>query len=582
MASATATPPVDVNLDADGMHRHVGFLGLFWASEGSIIGSGWLFGALAAASLAGPAAILGWIVASIIVIGLALVHAELGGIFPVTGGTARFPHYAFGSFAGGNFGWMAYLQAATVAPIEVLAVIQYLTAFPWASSWYNPATSSSPNTLHSWGFVVAIGLMILFTIINLYGIRWLAQVNNYVTTWKVVIPILTIIIFLLFKFHSGNFSAGGGFFPKTDALKDILFAIPSAGIVFSLLGFEQAVQLGGEARNGSRDIPRAVILSILLGSAIYVLAQVVFIGTLDPSLLAHGHTWADLAVPGKSPALQALNRAPFYSVAKVAGLLWLAFLLRLDAVISPAGTGLVYGTSASRILFGLSKNGYVPSLFERVTSVRRVPVAAVIFSTILGLAFLLPFPSWYTLVGVVTSASVLMYAGAPLALGALRLSKPDLPRVYRLPAAGILCPLTFIGANYIVYWSGWGVISTLVVAMAIGYVLFILSGVFKLNPNQPTIDWIGAPWVLVYLIGMALISYFGQYPSGGIGIFEGISGFTNTLVGANGDIPLYWDFVVVGAFSLVIYYWAMWSRLPSERVDKYVEEVFPTPDSVGH
>jgi hypothetical protein len=54
------------------------------------------------------------------------------------------------------------------------------------------------------------------------------------------------------------------------------------------------------------------------------------------------------------------------------------------------------------------------------------------------------------------------------------------------------------------------------------------------------------------------------------------------LVGGNGDIPLYVDFGVVAAYSLVIYYWAMWSRLPSERVDKYVQEVFPTPDSVGH
>ena len=50
------------------------------------------------------------------------MHAELGGLFPVSGGTSRFPHYAFGSFAGATFGWASYLQAASVAPIEVLAV----------------------------------------------------------------------------------------------------------------------------------------------------------------------------------------------------------------------------------------------------------------------------------------------------------------------------------------------------------------------------------------------------------------------------------------------------------------------------
>jgi amino acid transporter len=256
MAQVTAPPgPArDAELHADGMERGVGFLGLLWASEGSIIGSGWLFGALTAASIAGPSAIIAWLAASVIVIVLALVHAELGGLFPVSGGTSRFPHYAFGSLAGGTFGWFSYLQAASVAPIEVLAAIQYMSSFSWASSWYN-----SNNTLSGVGIVVAVALMFVFVIVNLIGIRWLARVNNSLTSWKVLIPILTIIVMLIFKFHGSNFSHGGGFFVKGAAVKSILIAIPGGGIVFSLLGFEQAVQLGGEARDPKKDLPRAVI-----------------------------------------------------------------------------------------------------------------------------------------------------------------------------------------------------------------------------------------------------------------------------------------------------------------------------------
>src|SRR6202142_4228901 len=120
MAVADKQAP-EFQLGADGLERGVGFLGLLWASETSIIGSGWLFGAFGAAVLAGPSAILGWVLGSVIIMVLALVHAELGGLFPVSGGTSRFPHYAFGSFAGATFGWASYLQAASVAPIEVLA-----------------------------------------------------------------------------------------------------------------------------------------------------------------------------------------------------------------------------------------------------------------------------------------------------------------------------------------------------------------------------------------------------------------------------------------------------------------------------
>src|SRR5947209_3612131 len=141
----------DPVLDSEGLDRGVGFLGLLWSSEGSIIGSGWLLGALGAAVIAGPSSIIGWIVASLIVILLALVHAELGGIFPVSGGTSRFPHYAFGSFAGATFGWASYLQAASVAPIEVRAAIQYLSSFHFAHDWFVKQTTG-PGTLHGVGY----------------------------------------------------------------------------------------------------------------------------------------------------------------------------------------------------------------------------------------------------------------------------------------------------------------------------------------------------------------------------------------------------------------------------------------------
>jgi amino acid transporter len=99
---ATESPATAV---ADvGLRRDVGLIGGMWASVGSIIGSGWLFGALGAVTLAGTAGILAWIITGGVFSMLALVYAELGGMYPVAGGTARFQHYAFGSVAGMSFG----------------------------------------------------------------------------------------------------------------------------------------------------------------------------------------------------------------------------------------------------------------------------------------------------------------------------------------------------------------------------------------------------------------------------------------------------------------------------------------------
>src|ERR1044072_8861775 len=114
---AVATPTFGApSAQRAGLRREIGFIGLLWGSTG---GSGWLFGAQGALATAGPAAVISWAIGGVAILMLALVYAELGGMYPVAGGTARFPHIAFGGAAGASFGWFSWLQAVTVAPIEV-------------------------------------------------------------------------------------------------------------------------------------------------------------------------------------------------------------------------------------------------------------------------------------------------------------------------------------------------------------------------------------------------------------------------------------------------------------------------------
>src|SRR3954463_15817136 len=118
--AAAAAPPADHRL-----RRDVGLVGLLFASLGSIIGAGWLFGALYASSLAGPAAVNSWVVGGGVVMLLALTHPEVGGMYPVAGGSARFPRFAFGGLVGFTSGWIAFLGAVTVGPIMVEAMLLY-------------------------------------------------------------------------------------------------------------------------------------------------------------------------------------------------------------------------------------------------------------------------------------------------------------------------------------------------------------------------------------------------------------------------------------------------------------------------
>jgi amino acid transporter len=523
-AVVATTRPRDV-----GLKREMGLIGACWASVTSIIGSGWLFGSWKASYSTGTSALLAWGIAGVMIIILALVHAELGGMYPVAGGTARFPHFAFGSVAGTGFGFMSYLQAVTVTPIECFAVMQYL-AYYWHGLF-----DTTNGEVTGLGFGMSIILMAIFTAVNFLAMRLFNRVNLVLTWWKVIIPIAAIII-LFTQFHTATFNSHGGFMPY--GTKAMFAAIPSAGIVFAYLGFEQADQLAGEVRDPQKVLPRAIIIAILLCTAIYLLLQVVFLGALRPGDLTHG--WAALKT---NPSFEL---GPLAFLAGAVGLGWFAVILRIDAFISPSGTGLVYQTSTSRISYGLARNRYVPTPFAWVDK-NGVPWFSLIMAFVLGLVFLLPFPSWSTLVGFITSASVLMYAGAPLALGAFRRKLPEASRPYRLPGATVLSPLAFIIASLIIDWSGFEIVWKLGIALVIGYVLIGIWMIY--DKERPPLDWKSAIWLPVYLIGMGIISWQGQF------------GPDNT-----GRINFWLEMGIVAAFSLGIYIWACFTCLPREEM----------------
>ena len=462
-------------------------------------------------------------------------------MWPVAGGTARFPHYAFGGGAGASFGWFSWLQAATVAPIEVLAMITYGQHYSFAAHWMK--TSHGTSVLTGPGIVAAVVLMAIFTSINFLGIRKLAHTNSAATWWKVGIPLLTIFVLGIVNFHGSNFHAADGFSPF--GAKGVLAAVSTSGIIFALLGFEQADQLAGESARPKRDIPRAVIYSVIIGAVIYIALQIVFLGALPHSQI--GHSWAHGAYTAMT--------GPFAQIATLVGVGWLAAILYADAIISPGGTGLIYTTSSSRVSYGLSRNGYFPTVYE-ATDKRGVPWFGLITAFVVGCVCFLPFPSWTSLVGLITAASVLMYAGAPLAFGVFRRRLPDAERPWRAPFGSVLAPVSFVVANLLILWSGWDTDWRLGVAIAIGYVILVVTRVFHLNSESPQLDLKAASWLPFYLVGMGAIVYLSDFGPMSSPIF-----------------PLWWDIVAVGIFSAIIYYWAIAVALPRERIEQMIGDV---------
>ena len=181
---------------------------------------------------------------------------------------------------------MAWLQAVTIAPIEVEATLSYLAHIEAVNN--NVQILHVSGTLTPVGIAIASVFMLGFTIINIVGVKLLAETNGAAVIWKTAIPLLTVVVLVLTNFNAANFSAGGGFSPY--GAHGIFAALP-AGVVFALQGFEQAIQMAGEAKKPQRDVSRAVITSMAIGTTVYLLLEIAFIGALDAANLRSG--WAN-------------------------------------------------------------------------------------------------------------------------------------------------------------------------------------------------------------------------------------------------------------------------------------------------
>jgi len=522
------------SVHAGQLKRSVGFWGLMFVSLGSIIGSGWLLGALNAAEAAGPASILSWLLAAGMLTLLALVYAELGAAYPVAGGGARFPYYSHGPIAGFTAGWASWLQAVFIAPIEVLAAITYVNSVGWVNMHFNMINKvgSSAGLLNGTGLVVAVVLMIVFTAMNLAGAKFLSDSNVVVVIWKTAVPFLAVGVIAALQFTPGNFQAGGGFLPFGF---HGVFAALTGGVVFALQGFEQAVQLAGEARNPKRDLSRAIITAMLIGAVLYALLQFVMIGALDPKNIAQG--WK---MPlGTDPS----DYGAWYTLALALGAGWLAKMLLIDAVISPAGTGVVYVATSARLSYALGEEREMPTALAS-TNKNGVPVTSILVAAVVGTLAFGPFKSWNGLVAVVTAATAIMYAFAPLSLAALQRVDGGRPRSYRLPMPKILLPAAFCCANLIMYWGGFDTTWKLTAAMVVGLVLFTIGAVRGRTGAQRTLR--SAIWMLPWFAGHVILGAIGRYGGG------------------RNILPNWVDIAIVLAFSLVIFYWAVSLSLNKE------------------
>ncbi|HKT31790.1 MAG TPA: APC family permease [Gammaproteobacteria bacterium] len=505
------------------LRREAGVIGLLYASLGAMIGSGWLFGALHGATTAGPLSVFSWIIGAIAVLFLAFVFAELSTMFPNSGALVHMTHVSHGDLVGKIWTWILFLAFVSVPPVEVTSVVTY--ADNYIHGLINPTTL----TLTHFGLVVSIILLAIVVVLNFLAIRIVVLINSVTTWWKIAIPLATIGILMAYSFHPGNMTAHLNSTP----VSGIFTAVATAGIIFSFLGFQQAIALAGETHHPGKYIPIALIGSVIISMLIYIGLQIAFVIALKPTDIVHG--WAQLQFSGIA--------GPLAAIAVAAGAFWWAVLLYVDAFVSPMGTAFIYATASPRIIMAAGEMGNAP---KQVTKLNKngVPWIGLIVTWVVGVIFFFPFPSWEKLVNAVELITVLSYCIGPVILLHLRHALPSYQRPFKLRAVYVVSAIAFIFSNWIIYWTGYSTVKILFCLVA-AYVVLYLAWYFIKRKPWSQLGWEQAWWLPPYFIGMWLVSWFGPDTQhmGGIGL---IGFFTGMWILAIFSLVILWLALLCG------------------------------------
>ncbi len=423
---------------APGLRRELGRWDLTAIGVNQVIGAA-VFG-LPAAVAANTGAWSPWMVGAIGFVSMliALTFAEVASRFDGTGGAYLYTRAAFGRFAGFEVGWMLWFTrvASWAAVINVLVAS---LGFYWP-----PITAGAPRA------ALITSIIVILTAINVRGIRQSSFVVNVLTIGK-LLPLAAFIVAGLWFIDWPRLAPG----PAPTAAN---LSATGLLLIYAFGGYEVVPVPGGEARDARRDIPFALIMTILIVAVIMTLAQIVAVGTL-PGLAS-----------SKTPLID--SAAAFLGTGGAA-------MMTIAVVISASGNNMGGALSGSRNLFALAEQRDLPALFARVHSAYRTPVNAILITSAVALTLALSgtFQSMATASAI---SRLVVYLGAcasTLRLRHHRFGGVVNPPVFVVPLGPLIPTVAITIALVVLGGASWLQLRNGVLALAAGAVLFGIRNV---------------------------------------------------------------------------------------------------------
>lgn len=462
---------------------------------GSLIGSGWLFGAWEASSIAGPAAIISWVIGFVVIGSIAYNYIEIGTMFPQSGGMSNYAQYTHGSLLGFIASWANWVSLVTIIPIEAVSAVQYMSSWPW--SWAKFTTGlMKDGSISNAGLMAVFVIIIIFSLLNYWSVKLLTSFTSLISVFKLGVPLLTIIMLMISGFDTSNYGhTAGQFMPYGSA--PIFAATTASGIIFSFNAFQTIINMGSEIQKPEKNIARGIAISLTLSAALYIVLQSTFITSM-PSDMIHENGWSGINF-----------NSPFADMAILLGLNWLAILLYMEAVVSPFGTGVSFVAVTGRVLRAMEKNGHIPKFLGKMNEKYNIPRVAIIFNAIISMLMVSLFRDWATLASVISTATLVAYLTGPTTVISLRKMAPNMHRPFRANLLKFMAPFSFVMASLAIYWAMWPTTAQVIFIIILGLPIYFFYE-YKMNWKNTKKQIGGSLWIILYLIVLATLSFIGS------------------------------------------------------------------------
>ena len=488
---------------------------------GSLIGSGWLFGAWEASSIAGPAAIISWIIGFVVIGSIAYNYIEIGTMFPQSGGMSNYAQYKHRSLLTFIAAFENWVSLVTIIPIEAVSAVQYMSSWPWEWAKFTSGLMDG-STISNAGLFAVFVIIIIFSLLNYWSVKLLTSFTSLISVFKLGVPLLTIIMLIISGFDTGNYGHSvGTFMPYGSA--PIFAATTASGIIFSFNAFQTIINMGSEIQKPEKNIARGIAISLTLSAILYIVLQSTFITSM-PTEMLHENGWSGINF-----------NSPFADMAILLGLNWLAILLYMEAVVSPFGTGVSFVAVTGRVLRAMEQNGHIPKFLGKMNEKYMIPRVAIIFNAIISMVMVSLFRDWGTLASVISTATLVAYLTGPTTVISLRKMAPKMHRPFRANLLKFMAPFSFVMASLAIYWAMWPTTAEVILIIILGLPIYFFYE-YKMNWKNTKKQIGGSLWIILYLIVLAFLSFIGSKE------FKGMNW-----------IHYPYDFIVIIIIALIFY-----------------------------